>query len=61
MIPAQYLLYKGRTLPVVAQCISNGVPCVAVMEAPGKPALIPVAKAVQAPVRSAPRLVVDNA
>ncbi len=55
MSPA-YLLHNGRTLEVVAQCVSNQVPCLVVMEAPGVPALVPLACAVAAPGRSVPVL-----
>lgn len=57
---SKYVLHKGRTLPVVARVRSNGIDCLAVMEAPGRPAIIPVAVAVEAPARSRPRLVWEN-
>lgn len=55
-----YVLHKGRTLPVVAKVRSNGIACVAVMEAPGKPTLIPLGKVIAAPVRSRPVLIWRN-
>lgn len=55
-----WVLHGGRTLPVVAMCKSNGVDSVVVMEAPGRPALIPLAVAVEAPSRSRPVLVCNN-
>jgi len=60
MANSQYLLYKGRTLPVVATVRSSGIECLVVMEGPGIPKLVPAFAAVQAPSRSKPRLVVDN-
>lgn len=59
MTPA-YILHHGRTLFVVARVKTNGIPHVAVMETPDKLVLIPVAKAIAAPVRSRPVLIVDN-
>lgn len=59
MTPA-YLLHAGKTEPVRAQCISNGVPCLVIMPEPGHPVLVPLAVAVVAPGRTRPVLVVDN-
>jgi hypothetical protein len=56
----QWVLYAGRTLEVVALVKQNNVPMVCVMVGPKTPKLIPLAQAVSAPVRSSPRLVVDN-
>jgi len=53
---AEYILVAGRTLPVVAKVWSNGIECLAVMEAPGRPRLVPVAVAQKAPGRSRPVL-----
>lgn len=55
----RFILWHGRTLPLVAILKSNGIDCVCVMEN-GRPRLIPAAVAVQAPMRSAPRLVWEN-
>ena len=56
----QYILFAGRTLPVVALVKQNGIPHVCVMEAPDRPRLVPLAVAQAAPGRSRPVLVVDN-
>lgn len=52
-----YVLYAGRTLPVVARVLQNNIPHVCVMVAPKRPKLIPAAQVVEAPERSRPRLV----
>lgn len=60
MTPQPYILHGGKTEPVRAQCISNGVPCLVIMPSPGHPVLIPLACAVAAPGRSVPRLIWEN-
>jgi len=61
MIGQAYILHSdGRTLPVVALVKQNNVACVCVMEAPDKPVLIPLTKAVAAPGRTRPRLATIN-
>ena len=60
MTTQAYVLHKGRTYPVAAKVRSNGVECVAIMIAPGRPVLVPLAKAIQAPARSRPRLATIN-
>lgn len=58
MIPrGAYVLWRGRTLPVVASVCQNNIPHVCVMVAPKIPLLIPEALAELAPARTAPMLV----
>ena len=52
----RYILWHGRTVPVVALMRSNNVECVAIMDA-GKPVLIPEATCQPAPKRTRPQLV----
>jgi hypothetical protein len=60
MMLNQYILYHGRTYAVRALVKQNGVPGVAIEISPGKPHIVPLAKVIEAPVRSRPTLVWSN-